>query len=47
MARRKEHPSLMAKDTPVSVCMLIATVADDLILAESSWNTADHRNTAG
>ena len=46
LARRKEHTRLMAKDTPVSLWMLVTTVVDDLILAESSWNTVDLRNTA-
>ena len=46
MARRGEHPSFMAKDTPVSLRVWVATEAEDLILAESSWNTVDLRSAA-
>ncbi len=46
MTHRKEHPRFMAKDTPVSLRVRVAAVADDLILAEESWKAVDLRNTA-
>ena len=36
----------MAKDTPVSLRVRVATVVDDLILVEESWKAVDLRNTA-
>ena len=46
MAHRREHIRFLAKETLTPLRVQVAAVADDLILAESSRNTVDLRNTA-